>query len=84
MIMQGGGVIFVVVAFLGRVLVKVRRRIVTCLAIYLEFSLLSLQQIENGTQRKDMIKITLENIARIAKSCPENISLVVEVSSCFY
>ena len=25
-----------------------------------------------------------ENIARIAKSCPENISSVVEVSSCFY
>ena len=24
------------------------------------------------------------NIARIAKSCPENISSVVEVSSCFY
>ena len=26
----------------------------------------------------------VENIARIAKSCPENISSVVEVSSCFY
>ena len=25
-----------------------------------------------------------ENIARIAKSCPENISSVVKVSSCFY
>ena len=25
-----------------------------------------------------------KNIARIAKSCPENISSVVKVSSCFY
>ena len=25
-----------------------------------------------------------KNIARIAKSCPENIASVVEVSSCFY
>ena len=27
---------------------------------------------------------TIENIARIAKSCPENISSVVKVSSSFY
>ena len=35
-------------------------------------------------QKQMQVARAPQNIARIAKSCPENISSVVEVSSCFY